>query len=720
MIGTTRFYELNSYVKQDCYDEFLPHPIPIREAMLFREILKRMPVEIKPEDFIVGWYGYETMPQEFSEAPDPKPAIAKYIDYSHLSRKEISQHHRLYLQYGLLAEYRSGHTCIRYGDIITKGLGWYKSRIEQELAAAGKGSEKEIYLRAMLISLEASEEYALRLSALARQMADKATDERDRARLLRMYEANKKVPMTPADDFYEAIQAIWTVHTLTPISDNDWYSISMGRLDQFLYPFYERSIAKGETDEDIKNYLKQIFLLLDNYGDGSCAINLGGLSPDGKDQFNKLSQVILAAELESRLRSPLLAVRISQKTPEEVLLQYIDSRLFENGKPAFYNEEVCRAAMMYRNIPEEIAATFTVSSCMALVMAGEETSDMWGCIFNMHLPLELTVNHGRPMHGQLPFELKTRPLERVTNIDDVHKKYGEYFEEILRIMMEISLKTERHHAHNYPNPLLSVLTAGCIEKGCDRMWGAPYRTTIVETFGLVNTANAMTAMDQLVFHNHQYTLDQWLDATRHDFNGAQEILKDIRGCEKFGTNSDAADKNVQRIFNMVERVCKDMYYDNVRYLPSFHTLDVNVPFGEKLYTTMDGRLKGVAVAKNGGPTNDIRSADPTSLMLSSAKLDLYKFTGGNPIDLYFDKKLLRDEETRKKIATLFRTYFDLGGMQIQVNSIDSATLKKAYDKPEDYRQLIVKIGGYSMYFNDMLDAKKLELIERTEYEEGVR
>ena len=720
MLGTTRFYELYDYIKQDCYDGFLLHPIPVREAMLFREITKRMPVEIKPGDFIVGWYGYEAMPQEFINRPDPKTAVARYIDYTHMTRQEFREQARFYGTHCLLAAYRPGHTCINYEDVVTKGLNWYRTRVRRELAAAESGNEKESYLQAMLISLDASEEYALRLSDLAKEMADQATDAKARERLLRMHETNRKVPMQPAEDFYEALQAIWTLHTLIPISDNDWYSISMGRLDQLLYPFYLKSLAKGETDEDIKNYLKQVFLLLDNYGDGSCAINLGGLSADGEDQMNRLSQIILEAELESHLRSPLLAVRISQKTPEDWLLKFIDSRLFEIGKPAFYNEEACRAAMMYRNIPEETAASYSVSSCMALVMAGEETSDMWGCIYNMHLPLELALNRGKPMHGELPFSLQTKPLDRVGNIDAVHAKYGEYFEEILRIMMEVSLKTEQHHALNFPNPLLSALTAGCIESGSDRMWGATYRTTIVETFGLANTANAMTAIDRLVFKEKKYTIEQIIDATRQDFNGEQKLLSDIRRCEKYGTNADAPDSHARRIFDMVERVCKGMYYDNVRYIPSLHTLDVNVPFGARLYTTMDGRMKGAAVAKNGGPTNDVRRTDPTSLMLSAAKLDQYKFTGGNPIDLYFDRRLLQDEDSKKKIAALFRTYFDLGGMQIQVNSIDSATLRKAYETPDDYRHLIVKIGGYSMYFNDMMDEKKLELIERIEYEEGLR
>jgi len=526
--------------------------------------------------------------------------------------------------------------------------------------------------------------------------------------------------MKPARDFYEAIQAIWTIHALTPISDNNWYSISMGRVDQFLYPFYEISKKNGETDDDIKKYIKNVYTLLDNFGDGSCAVNLGGLSYEGEDQYNKLSDLFLDCELEMNLRSPLIAMRMTKKSSDDLWMKIVDPRLFSIGKPAIYNEEACRQAMMYRNIPEEEAANYSVSSCMALVMSGDETSDMWGCIFNMHLPLELTVNGGKPFHGNLPFELKTKPIDKVDSLDVLHEKYGEYFRELLEREMRISLKTEKHHALNFPNPLLSVLTRGCIEQGVDRMWGAKYRTTIVEPFGIANTANAIAAIDRLVFDEKKYTLAQLIEATKQDFVGFEEILKDIKDTDKYGTDADLPDSHAVRLFNMVEKACKDMYYDNVKYVPSLHTLDVNVQMGVRLCTTMDGRMKCTPVAKNGGPTNDVRKPDPTSLMLSASKYEQFKFTGGNPIDLNFDKRLLTDEDTRKKIVALFKTYFELGGMQIQVNSIDSATLKAAYADPENYNHLIVKIGGYSMRFNDMTDEKKRELIERIEYEEGSR
>lgn len=720
MVGTTRFYELYDYVKKECYDEILDRPAPIREAILFYEILKRMPIEIKPEDHIAGWYGYESMPEGIPSISEAAKENEKYIDYSEMSKREIKEQFDFYFKFATLSTYRAGHTCVDYGELINHGLDWYRDKIEKNIKKAKTGSEEEIYLSAMLIALDACEMYAMRFSNLAKELADKEKDPLIKEKYLRMYETNRRVPMKPARDFYEAIQAIWTIHALTPISDNNWYSISMGRLDQYLYPFYEKSIKDGETDENIKAYLKNVFLLLDNFGDGSCAVNLGGLSYEGEDQYNHLSDLILDVELESNLRSPLIAVRMTKKTPDDVWMKIIDPRLFSIGKPAIYNEEECRKAMMYRGIPEREAATYTVSSCMALVMAGDETSDMWGCIFNMHLPLELTVNGGKPFHGELPFELKTKPLERINSMDDIHEKYEEYFREILAREMKISLKTEKHHALNFPNPLLSVLTRGCIEKGVDRMWGAKYRTTIVETFGIANTANALCAIEKLVFDEKKYTLPELVSATINDFEGFEGILKDIKGCDKFGTDSDLPDSHAVRLFNMVEKVCKDMYYDNVKYVPSLHTLDVNVQMGVRLGTTMDGRMKCTPVAKNGGPTNDVRRPDPTSLMLSAAKYEQYKFTGGNPIDLNFDKRILSDEDTRRKIAALFKTYFELGGMQIQVNAIDSKTLKLAYEKPEDYNHLIVKIGGYSMRFNDMTDEKKREFIERAEYEEGSR
>jgi len=720
MVGTTRCYEIYHFVKRDIYDKFLKYPIPIREALLFKELCAgRMPIEIKPEDLFCGWYGYEETPEEYKGVADPKTLTEKYIDYKYITPEEMAFQAKTFAEYGMMSTYIPGHTCLKYENILKYGLNDYKRRVLCELTTAEKGSDKEVYLNAMLISLEAVQLYANRFATMAKMLADNETDPAQKAKYMRMYETNMKVPMEPAEDFYEAMQSLWTVHALTPIADNDWYSISYGRLDQFMYPYYQASLDKGATREELLDLVKQLYLFSDNYCDPSMALNFGGIDDEGNDLLNDLSMLFLDGELETYHRNPDSAVRVNKNTPDEKLLKFIDERLFIRGKPSFYGEEACLKAVMHRDIPEEVAKTYSISSCNGFSIAGEQRGDSWGA-FNMHLPLELALNGGKPLHGDLGFELKTVPLDEVNDVETLYAKFEEYFGEVFDEMTRYRVKTQYHHMHNYPNAFLSVLTSGCIEKGCDRMFGPPYQTAMVETFGLANVADAITAIDKLVFKEKKYTLKEYIEATRADFVGYEQMRKEIVDCDKYGTGKEVPDGHMLRLVRLSDRVCKARNSGETRYMPSLHTLNMDVDFGHMLYATMDGRLRGTAYAKNAGPSNLSRKADPTDLVLSASAIEQFRLSGGQAIDLYFDKKLLRDEEGKRKILALFRTYFERGGLQIQVNSVDSETLKKAYADPDSYKNVIVKIGGYSMRFNDMTDAKKLEYIERTEYDEGLR
>ena len=229
---------------------------------------------------------------------------------------------------------------------------------------------------------------------------------------------------------------------------------------------------------------------------------------------------------------------------------------------------------------------------------------------------------------------------------------------------------------------------------------------------LVNTANAIAAIDTLVFREKKDTLTEIVHAARANYAGCENLRADIKRCEKYGAGSRYADRLVLKLCEITSKICKTHSKDNVLFLPSLHTLDYNVKFGEKLYATLDARLAGEPVAKNAGPTNEARTSDPTSLIISAGSIHQELFSGGQPIDLYFDTWMLDSEDSRRKIATLIKTYFKLGGLQLQVNSIDVKLLEAAYEHPEGYPELVVRIGGYSLKFTELDKAAQREFIER--------
>lgn len=760
------FYQLYDFIKEKYFEELQELPAATREALVLQKTLEEVPIAIKGADLISGWYGYEDE-KAFAEAAgaaackgtesgkscaegseDDREFVFKdaYTEEDKKVLKALREDFVMWLGFG------PGHTCIDYGYILKHGLISYEEKVRAVLSGleGGKGAEKtlteaeygekKIYLEAMLISLRAVQAYAGRFAALAKEQMQSA-EGADAERLEKIYKTMSRVPYLPARDFHEALSAVWIMHSVIPISDNSWASISLGRMDQYLYPYYLKEIEGTEGDiaarDAMKACLKNFFLLLNAYGDGACALNVGGLDSDGKDQINDLSVLLIEVEKEMCMASPILAVRVHPEIPEEILDEVIDRKLFCIGQPTFYGELPCREAMVERGVPTEDAVSFSVNSCMGLFLSGEEVASMWGCVLNMHLPLEMAVNEGNPLFAKLPFvwdataegnciTMQTEASQGVweplmdagkenqqpDSLDALWISYEKYLRALLVKLLKLNRKSELNFAVNAPNPLLSAITAGCVEKGLDRAVGAKYITETVETMAFANTANAIAAIDTLVFERRKYTLAQLKNAVQKDFAGEEEILADIRKCEKYGTNSEYADGICRHLCEITAKICKELSFGNVYYLPSMHTLDSNVSFGRDLYTTLDGRLKGEPVNKNAGPTNEVRSTDPTSLVLSAASLNQKLYSGGQPIDLYFAPEMLETKESRDKIKTLIKTYFQLGGLQMQVNSIDVELLEKAYERPQDYPILIVRIGGYSRPFCDLPRSVQREFIDR--------
>ncbi len=705
-------YHLYEEIRNRFYDELANEPAPIREALIFKYTVQNMPIRIKENDVIAGLYGYDEEPVGYSRNPGKFAYDEIFTCQESKTREDLKDN------YQIITGFSPGHTCIDYKQIMEHGLVSYVERVENELTHAEENAAKRTMLESMLISLHAVSIYTKRFADLAFSLASNAMEKKDESRLMKIHRALLKVPMQPADDFFEAVQAVWIMHSLIPISDNSWASISLGRLDQYLFPFYKKSMQNGETKDNIKNCLKNLFILLDSYGDGACALNIGGMDMAGNDQMNELSEMLIDVEREMCLRSPIFVARLNPNTPHDMIDQLIDLKLFQIGQPTFYGELPCRKAVQNRGISEMEASCFSVNSCMGLVMAGEEIADMWGCMFNMHLPLELAINNGKPFFGELPVNLMTPPLEKIENISQIRLQYQKYLEELLKIALDHNRKTAINFACNNPNPLLSAITEGCMERGMDRAIGAKYKNVTVEAMGMINTGNAMNVVNTLVFEKQKHTLADIIKVTQNNFEGYDEYVRDIRECEKYGTNNEKADRFCMEIGEIFADACESLSFENTKYLPSLHTLDANVWYGKNLYGTVDGRKKGEPLNKNAGPTNDVRTSEPTSMIMSASKINQQRFSGGQPIDVCFDESSLSTKEGRDKIKHLILTYFELGGLQFQVNCMDGSVLQKAFDNPHEHENLIVRIGGYSARFCDLSRESKLEFIERVKKEEG--
>ena len=651
-------------------------------------MLDQLTLEVSPSDKLVGRFIFSSPRYEnraFSDEALPQKTEEL------LNRWTV---------FGSNTTFSKGHTLISYERILKEGLSGYAERINLEL----KATPKDEYLLAMRDTIKVVQAFLNRIALRIGELGTDCKIAEDSARLSEMKERILRVPFYPATDFYDALQSVWIIHFLAPLAEGEWQSISLGRLDKYLYPYYLISQNEGMTRAEAKAILHELFVLLNSYADGACLLNVG-------EEYNELSELLIECQRDFKLPGPILGARIGKDTPERILNMLIDTELFSRGQPTFYGEESCLKALIEKGLSSDRAKSFSNNSCMGIGIPGEEFNSMWGCIFGIHGVLEAAINQGRLI--TVDSNELIPDVKEVSTLDELYTEFEHCARFLLdRLLEGYNARAERSERID-PDCFISLLTEDCIQKRCDRISGARYHNVTVECIGLVNAADGIAAIDQLIFKEKRYSLSALRDALRADFIGYEELRRDILACPKFGQNSDA-DAYAVRVADILQALIRAYDNTNRYYQPSLHTLDKNATRGVTWGATPDGRRAGEPFAKNGGSSNLARRRDPTSLVLSAIKLPQHKLYGGQPIDLSFTPDTVISH--KREIASLIKTYLGLGGLQLQVNAVSSKTLRDALTYPDRYPDLIVRIGGYSHYFNDLSPNVKLEFIERFERE----
>ncbi len=681
---------IERFVRNEYYDLLAPLSPTERFVKKFDLMLSHLLPELRENDEFFGWLIFDEKCEIERLFPDEElpEALnrAKEQMYSFGSRPHVDR----------------AHTLVDYEKILKLGLSHYEKEIERELAI----TPNDPILLAMQSTLSSVRALIQRtLSFLDEQIAlteSKETQER----IKRIHTTLATVPFSPARDFREALASIWMIHFLIPIAENAWYSISLGRFDQYVYPYYQASLKNGMTREQAKKMLREFYELLNSYADGACCLNVGG------EEYNELSELLIECQKEFSLPGPILAARITDHTPDRIWEMLIDETLFSMGQPTFYGEASCINALIEKGISPEKAKCFANTSCMGIGFAGEEFDSMWGCVFSVPAALETALNGGVFVTRNCSWQIPNIPKEVIT-LDELYEAFEASATDLLDFSLPIYLAIAKHTEETMPDPFVSLLTENCIRERRDRISGAPYHNVTVECMGMVNASDGICAIDQLVFQKKKYTIAEINSAIKNNFEGAEDLRQDLLSCPKFGQNS-VADEYAVRVAEILQKIIRSNSKDRVHFCPSLHTLKSNIRYGSEWGAGYEGRLAGTPFAKNGGSSNFARSIRPTSLVLSAAKLPQHKFFGGQPIDVSFSADTVR--EHKLELAALIKTYLERGGLQFQVNATSSKTLRAAYENPEAYPHLIVRVGGFSLYFNTLPDNAKLEFIERFEME----
>lgn len=630
-----------------------------------------------------------------------------------------------------------GHT-VADDKIYHKGFINLKEEIEKAIfnldyLSDPEALDKKEQLKAMAICCDAIMILGKRYARLALEMAENEHDVTRKEELIHIAKICKRVPENAPETFHEAIQMYWFVHLCVISELNPWDSFSPGRLDQHLYPFYKREKETGTlTKEKAKELLQCFWVKFNNqpappkvgvtlkesgtYTDFA-NINSGGLKSDGSDGVNEVSYLILEVIDEMKLLQPSSNVQISKKTPNKFLKKALEIARKGWGQPSFFNTDEVIQEMLLHGKELVDARNGGNSGCVETGAFGKEAYILTG-YFNLPKILKLTLYNGvDPITREL-LGLKTGDSADFNSYEELF----EAFKKQLKYFVDIKVKgnniIERLYATKMPVPFLSVIIDDCIAKGKDyNSGGARYNTSYIQGVGIGNITDMLASIKYNIFDRKKITLTELLAAMENNFQdkSAKVIENMVKNhTPKYGNDDDYADEIMKQVFYS--------FHDAVTARPNVkggvHRINMlpttcHVYFGSVLGATPDGRKRYLPLADGISPSKGADKHGPTSVIKSASKLD-HVLTGGTLLNQKFTPTVVKGQEGLDNLAHLVRTYFTLGGHHIQFNIIDKKTLLAAQKKPEDYKNLIVRVAGYSDYFANLDKALQDEIIERTE------
>ena len=632
-----------------------------------------------------------------------------------------------------------------YEKVLRRGFNDIKREAQENLAALDPMSprvmcEKKPFLEAVVIVSDAIVLWARRHAALAREMAAKELNPERKAELLRMAENAERVPAEPARDFYEAVQSQWFVQMFSRIEQKTGTTISNGRMDQYFYPYYIKDLEEGKiTEEKAMELLECMWVgmadFIDMYispaggafNEGYAhweAVTIGGQTPDGRDATNDLTYLFLKSKREFPLHYPDLAARIHSRAPERYLWDVAETIKFGSGFPKLCNDEECIPLYVSKGATFEEALDYAVSGCIEIRMPNRDTYTSGGAYTNFASAVEMALYDGKmKKYGDVQLGIQTGDARKFKSWDEFWNAYVQQHMLLLRttfIQQYIVIQTRAKH---FAQPMGSVLHALC-RKHCIDLHQPQIPEGLnfgyFEFMGLGTVIDSLAAIKKLVFEDKKLTMDQLIDALEANFEGYEDIQQLLRTAPCNGNDDEYADEIGRELDRMAvsfaAKYGKEMGINNdARYVP----FTSHVPFGKVVSATPNGRVAWFPLADGSSPSHGADHNGPTAILLSNHNTKNYgmRARAARLINVKFTPKCVEGDAGTEKLVQFIRTWCDLKLWHIQFNVINADTLKKAQKDPQKYRNLIVRIAGYSAYFVDLTPDLQNDLIARTGHDQ---
>lgn len=787
-------------------------PIVARRAAAFSHILKNIPIAIRDDELIVGSAtkkprGCQVFPEfSYSWLEDEFETISKRsADPFYISDETKKTLHEVYKYWKgkttseLATSYMSpetldaiehniftpgnyfyngvGHVTVNYAKVLKIGYKGIIAEAEAELNSLDLGSpemmDKAVLLKAVIKSCEAVIEYAKRYARLALEKAEKCTDEKRKLELLLIAQNCAKVPENGAESFYEACQSFWFIQLLIQ-TESSGHSISPGRFDRYMYPYFKADLDAGRiTPAFAQELMDCIWVKLNDLckvrdsasAEGFAGYGLfqnliaGGQDENGEDSTNDISFMSIQASLNVMLPQPSLSVRIWNNTPHDFMMKAAELTKTGIGLPAYYNDEVIIPALMSRGLTLKDARDYNIIGCVEPQKSGKTQGWHDAAFYNMCRPLELVFSNGMDNGKQIG--LKTGDVAEFKTFNDFYDAYKAQNNYMIKLMVNADNAIDMAHAKLCPLPFLASMVDDCIKTGKTlEEGGAVYNFTGPQGFGVANMADSMYAIKKLVFDEKKFTLSELKEALINNYGEAQnpeavtkkvaaELLKNgieineqvvkkiyenavlsignndgekyrrirelILEAPKYGNNIDEVDSLARDVSYTYTREIEK--YKNPRggqFQAGLYPVSANVPLGAQTGATPDGRLAYTPVADGVSPSAGRDVKGPTASANSVSKLDHFIASNGTLFNMKFHPSALKGQSGLEAFCAFVRGYFDQKGSHMQFNVVSRETLLDAQKHPENYKSLVVRVAGYSALFTTLSRSLQDDIINRTE------
>ena len=625
-----------------------------------------------------------------------------------------------------------GHFFPGHENMLEGGIDGLLQKCEAKLKEVSSDSEKRDYVESFMIALNGVKTYIQRFSRLAREMAEKELVQERQKELLEISEICQNISEKPPNSFKEALQLVYFTHVIAGIEDGG-FAISIGRLDQVLYPYYSNDIEKGIiTNEEVQFLIECFYIKLSslwNYvlhkgiivAEGPpIAENLtvGGVDREGNDATNELSYMFLEAYKRMQTVQPTFSVRIHEKSPEELIVKTGEA-IKAGASIALYNDDVMIPGLDALGYTLEDAREYAPIGCVEPAHPHKTLGSTNATQIDMVKVLELTLNNGTDMFTRAKYGIENS--KKIENYEDLWNEFVKQFQYFLARMVDTKNTLDRAISELNPQPFLSVTTDDCIERGIDiTKGGAIYNFTTTQFIGLATVADSLAVIKKVVFEEKLLTLDEMVLMLSKNYRGKYREKKGeewrqyfINKIPKFGNDDDYVDSIAHNVAKMYcEEVLKYTNYRGGKYNPGIYSTAFHIGMGFYTAASADGRKSRDPLSNGVGPTNGMDKNGPTAILNSVMKLENELQTNGNSLILAFSPKSFKID----LFPALLRSYFKpKGGFHVQFNSIGKDILCAAQEDPDAYPGLVVRIAGYSVLFNALSKNAQNDIIERTEY-----